>query len=468
MRYDLIIRNGQVVDSRDVYRADVAVHQGRIAAVGDLRGQQAFEEYDASGKYVFPGFIDEHVHSRDPGLTHKEDFAHSSRSAAAGGITTIIEMPNSVPPVRDVASFRARAEHLGAQAFVDFALWGMVLGDLNRADLPALAQEGVVGFKLFWGYALNPRTFALVYNFQPGDDVILPPDEGAIFEAFCTIARTGKPVAIHAENSAVISRLARAEIAAGGKDYASFLRSRPPFTEAHTTRSGIQLAAAAGVHLHVLHVTAAEAVEEIAAARARGQAVTAETCPHYLTLTDEDYARLGIQMKVYPPIRERRHQERLWQAIARGELQALGSDHAPHAVEEKVGDLWTAPAGGSTIQEMVTVMLNHVHAGRLTLSQVAALLAENPARIWGLYPRKGTVQPGADADITIVDMDREVTLASERLLSKCKVSMYDGMRCRGTPVATFLRGRLIMRDGELVGEPQGQLVKPVSPAQARW
>src|SRR5690606_15409209 len=153
-----------------------------------------------------------------------------------------------------------------------------------------------------------PRTFALVYNFQPGDDVIFPPDEGEIFEAFRAIAKTGKPVAIHAENSAVISRLARAEIAAGGKDYASFLRSRPPFTEAHTTRSGIQLAKAAGVHLHVLHVTAAEAMDEIAAARAAGQAVTAEPCPHYLTLTDEDYERLGLGMKAYPPHRQRRHQ----------------------------------------------------------------------------------------------------------------------------------------------------------------
>lgn len=468
MRFDLIIRNGQVVDSRDVYKADVAVHQGRIALVGDLRGWQATEEYDASGKYVFPGFIDEHVHSRDPGLTHKEDFAHSTRSAAAGGITTVIEMPNSVPPVRDVASFHARAEHLAPQAFVDFALWGVVLGDLNREDLAPMAAAGVVGFKLFWGYALDPRTFALVYNFQPGDDVIFPPDEGEIFEAFRAIAKTGKPVAIHAENSAVISRLARAEIAAGGKDYASFLRSRPPFTEAHTTRSGIQLAKAAGVHLHVLHVTAAEAMDEIAAARAAGQAVTAETCPHYLTLTDEDYERLGIAMKVYPPIRERRHQERLWQAVRSGDLQALGSDHAPHAVEEKVGDLWTAPAGGSTIQDMPTVMLNHVSEGRLTLNDVAALLAENPARIWGLYPRKGAVLPGADADLTIVDMDREVTLTSERLVSKSKMSMYAGMRCQGTPVATFVRGRLVMREGELLGDPQGQLVKPVSDPQWRW
>lgn len=468
MEFDLVVRNGWVVDAHDTYRADIGVKDGRIAAVGDLRGMAAAREYDAAGKYVFPGFIDEHVHSRDPGLTYKEDFAHSTRAAAVGGVTTVLEMPNSVPPVSDVASFRARAAHLTPQAFVDYALWGMVLGDFNRESLAALAEEGVIGFKFFWGYALNPKTLALVYNFKKDDDVIFPPDEGEIYDAFCAIAQTGKPVAIHAENSAIIARLAARESARGENDYGAFLRSRPSFTEAYTVRAGIDLAAAAGVHLHILHVTAAEAVDEIAAARRRGQAVTAETCPHYLTLTDEDFHRMGVMMKVYPPVRERRHQDRLWEGVAAGDIQAVGSDHAPHAEEEKKGTIWEAPAGASAVQDLGTVMIAQAAAGRLTLNQVAALLAENPARIWGLYPRKGVLRPGADADMVVVDMEKKTIVRRENQMSKNKVSMYDGMEFPASPVATFVRGRQVMEDGVLIGEPAGQLVKPVAPPQARW
>lgn len=468
MQFDLVVRNGTVVTARESFRADVGVRDGRIAAVGDLRGAQSAETYDAAGKFVFPGFIDEHVHSRDPGLTQKEDFAHSTLAAAAGGITTVLEMPNSVPPVTDAASFRSRAEALQPKAFVDFALWGMMLGDVNREALPALAEAGVIGFKFFWGYALNPKTLALVYNFKKTDDVVLPPDEGQIYESFRTIAQTGKPVAVHAENSDIISRLAARESAGGANDYAAFLRSRPSFTEALTTQTAIAIAAAAGAHLHVLHVTAGDAVDLIAQARARGQAVTAETCPHYLTVTDEDFGRLGVHMKVYPPVRERQHQERLWLGVQRGELQAIGSDHAPHEEREKVGTIWQAPAGACAIQEMATVILDHASRGKLTLNQVAALLSENPARIWGLYGKKGAIQPGADADLTVVDMERRVTIRREDLLSKNKITMYDGMTFQGVPVAAFVRGSQVMDQGRPLGSPRGQLVKPVGPAQARW
>ena len=468
MKFDLILKNGEIVTPRETFRADIGVRNGKIATMGDLKGAQAAEEYDARDKYVFPGFIDEHVHSRDPGLTHKEDFAHSTLSAAAGGITTVLEMPNSVPPVSDIASFHSRAAILTPKAFVDFALWAMVLGDVNTKDLPALAEAGVAGFKFFWGYALNAKTMALVYNVTKNDDVVLPPDDGQIYDAFCTIAKIGRPVAIHAENSEIISRLAAREVASGSTDYAAFLRSRPSFTEAMTAQAGIAIAEAAGAHLHILHISAREVVDLVAFARARGQAVTGETCPSYLTLTDADFSRVGVGMKVYPPIREQAHQDRLWQGLQRGELQTVGSDHAPHLETEKVGTIWTAPAGACAVQSAVPVLLDSVAKGKLTLNQLAAVMSENPARIFGLYGKKGAIKPGADADFTVVDMEKTVTIRKEDTLSKNRINMHEGMTMQGAPVAAFVRGSQVMAGGKPLGQARGQLVRPVAQSQAKW
>ncbi|GGH88624.1 allantoinase [Pullulanibacillus pueri] len=468
MQYDLIIKNGEVVTSQNTFSADIGVSNGKIVDIGMLDGAQTREVYDAKGKYVFPGFIDEHVHSRDPGLTHKEDFTHLTQSAAAGGVTTVIEMPNTVPPVSDEASFYSKVEHLSPKAFVDFALLGMVLGDLNTKKLQAMADAGVVGFKLFWGYYLNPKTLELVYNPSKGDDVLPPPDDGQIFDAFHTIGQTGKAVCIHAENSAVISRMVEIEKNKGKTDYLSFLSSRPSFTEALTIQTGITIANAAGAHLHILHIAAGEGVDLVAEARNKGMKVTGETCPHYLTLTDQDYPRAGVNMKIYPPIREASHQDRLWQGVQQGHIQAIGSDHAPHTEEEKVGDIWNVPAGATGVQTIVPVMLDSVAKGKITLNQLASLLSEAPARIWGLYGKKGVIQPNADADFTIVDMNATMTIRKDDLLSKSQVTPYDGLTMKGAPVASFIRGRQVMSDGKLVGERIGEFVKPVGKSEYKW
>lgn len=462
MEFDVIVRGGEVVSSHDRVAADVGVKDGQVLAVGRLDARDAARTYDASGMLVFPGFIDEHVHSREPGLEHKEDFAHATRAAAAGGVTTVVEMPNSVPPVSDAASFRRRAELLGRSAYVDFAMWGIVLGDANTGDLAALAEAGVVGFKLFWGYALDRRTLALVYDPAPGQEVVPPPDDGQILEAFAAIAATGRPVAIHAENAEVIARLTRREREEGNLDYAALLRSRPAYAEAMTISAGIDLAVQTGAHLHVLHVSSGDGAERIAEARGRGVRVSAETCPHYLFLAAEDYPRLGTAMKVFPPIREGSHRERLWAALAGGTFQTLGSDHAPHTQGEKSADLWSAPAGAAVVQATVPLLLGAVSEGRLDHHDLAALLSENPARLLGIYGQKGVVAPGADADLTIVDPDRPMTLRTQDMLSKSSVMPYDGMTLRGAPVAAFLRGRLVMEGGRLTGgdAPGGRLVKP--------
>jgi allantoinase len=468
MSFDLIVKNGTIVTPQATFQADIGVRAGKIASIGNLGEESAAQVYDAAGKHVFPGFIDEHVHSRDPGLTHKEDFAHSTMSAAAGGITTVLEMPNSVPPVMTAQSFHSRVEEIGPKAFVDFGLWGMINGDINIKEIPALSEAGVIGFKFFWGYALNKETMALVYSFTKDDDVIMPPDEGQIYDAFAAIGQLGKPVAIHAENSNVITRLTAHERASGDNDYASFLRSRPSYTEAMTIQAGITLAKAANVHLHILHIAAGEGVDLVRQARQQGLAVTGETCPHYLLLSDEDWPRLGGDMKIYPPIREKTHQARLWEGIRNGDIQALGSDHAPHGENEKVGDIWTVPAGACGVQGMVPLMLDAAARGELTLNQVAALLSENPARIWGLYGKKGVLLPGADADITVVDMNATMELLNENLYAKNKINPFEGTSVQGVPIAAFIRGTQVMQDGKPVGTPSGQLVKPVTSCQSSW
>lgn len=468
MQFDLLVQNGTIVTPQSTFLGDIGVLNGKIAFVGKLAEANASRVYDATGKHVFAGFIDEHVHSRDPGLTHKEDFAHSTKSAAAGGITTILEMPNSVPPVLDAASFSNRVSEIGPKSHVDFGLWGMVVGDLNTSSLAGMAESGVIGFKFFWGYALNKQTLALVYNFSKNDDVFLPPDEGEIFEAFQEIGRLGRPVAIHAENSNVISRLTMRERASGKTDYAAFLRSRPPFAETLTIQAGITMAANADVHLHVLHMAAGDGVPLVREARRKGLKVTGETCPHYLLLSDEDWPRLGGALKIYPPVREKTHQFTLWEAVRNGDIQAIGSDHAPHEEHEKDGDIWTVPAGACGVQAMVPLMIDAAVRGEVTLNQVAGLLSENPARIWGLYGKKGVLQPGADADITVVDVNKRITLLKTDMYSINKINPFEGVTVQGAPIAAFVRGIQVMENGKPVGGPIGELVRPLGPSQARW
>lgn len=470
MAFDLIIQGGTVVTPQDVFQADIGIRDGRILAIGELKGEGANARFDAGGLYVLPGIIDEHIHSRDPGLTHKEDFYHASQAAAAGGVTTVIDMPNCVPPVTNATALRDRVARLEASAFVDFALYGMILGARNVADLPELAAGGVVGFKFFWGYALNPQTLEVVYHFRPGDPVIFPPGRGEIYESFRVAAQTGLPVAIHAEDTEVISWLVDRAARHGTlhESYRAFLDTRPPFTEAVIAKVGIDLARAAGCHLHILHVSSRETIKAIAQARARNQPVTAETCPHYLFLTAADFDRVGTVMKLYPPIREAEDRESLWEALNRSVLQAVGSDHSPQTPDEKAGDIWKALAGTWGVQTLLPMMLEAVARGRLDLRRMVACLSEGPARIWGLYGRKGCIRPGADADLVLVDPTAEWTITREWLLYRHALTPFENEKVRGRPVATLLRGRWVMQDGKVLGEPSGRFIRPVSKPQAFW
>ncbi|BBN97835.1 allantoinase AllB [Sporolactobacillus terrae] len=462
MHWDHLIKNGTIVTPSETYQANLYIKEGKIAAISKtaLEGT-ADQETDARGQYILPGLIDVHVHSRDPGPTYKEDFFTSTQAAAAGGITTIFDMPNTTPPTRDAASYHAQVDNLTPKAHVDFGLWGIALGPMNNASLPELHNAGVIGIKYFWGYAVNKNTFQLTYNYEPGMTDVLPPlSDGEVYEIFRNVAKTGNVLAIHGEDSSLIQTLTEQVKKSGRDDYEALLDGRPNLAEEVTVQMGTAFSRASGAKLHVLHVTTAEAADAIRRAQAQGAPVSAETCPHYLFLSNEDYPTVGAVMKIYPPVKYKRDQQALWQAINDGTITIISSDHAPHTAEEKSGSLWKIPAGMPGTETMAPLMLNAVNEGKLSLQKLTALMSENPAKRFGIYPQKGSLEVGTDADITIVDLNKETTIKAANLHSKSKVTAYDGWRVKGVPVQTIVRGETIMKNGEIIHGPIGHVVKP--------
>ena len=457
----VLVRGGTIVSSNGMYTADVVCDDGVITAVSAPgRWGDIDETVDASGALVFPGFIDPHVHSRDPGLTHKEDFEHSTAAAAVGGVTTILEMPNVVPPLSDLETFRQRAAYFEQHAHVDFGLWGMSLGSANLDALASLIAEGVAGIKLFWGYALDRKTSELVYNVEDRlpEDLVLPPGNGDVLELFKAVAIAGGLLAAHCEDREVNMASARA-IEGRMAAYDDLLESRPEVAEAAAIAVGVEFARFTSCRFHVVHVSSARGLELIRQARAAGLRVTAETCPQYLTLTDESFATTP-SMKVYPPIRRRQDRDALWGGLVDGTIDSIGSDHAPHTVEEKQQPLATQPAGAVGVETMARIMITEARRRDLPMERIAWLLSEGTARIYGLYPRKGEIRPGADADMTLVDPEREWVIRNRELHSLHPVSPWDGVSGTGAPVRTLVRGKTVMVDGELVGEPGwGRLVR---------
>ena len=466
MQWDHMIKNGNIVTTTSTYQANIYIKNGKIASISseDAR-DNAKEITDASGLYILPGLIDTHVHSRDGGATHKEDFFHSTQAAASGGIACIFEMPNTKPTINNVKNFRKQVENLRKKAHVNFGLWGISLGELNLKDFQSLHEEGVIGFKYFWGYAVNKHTFQLQYNYSDDmKEVIAPFDDGEIFEIFQEIAKTGQILAIHAENNELINHLSRKYGQTANRDYESFLKTRPNLAEELTIQTAISMAKTTGVRLHILHVSTAEGVDLIKRAQEEGYPITAETCPHYLFLTNEDYEKIGPEMKIYPLVKYQKDQDRLWEGIMDGTISYVCSDHAPHTVEEKNGDLTKIPAGMCGVETLAPLMLNEVSNGRLTLGQIVSLLSENPAKQFGIFPKKGAIQVGSDADLTIVDMKQEGVIQREKLHSKSKVTAYDGFKIKGWPVQTIVNGITVMKDGVIQSGPVGQLVTPLKQA----
>ena len=441
MTADLVVNNGKVVSPDAVIEASVAVKDGRILAVGAAEVMPpAKETLDATSMHILPGAIDVHVHFRDPGYPHKEDWESGTAAAAFGGVTTVFDMPNTVPPTGTAEVLAAKHAIAASKAHVDFGLYGL-LGDDTIANVPALVEGGVIGFKLYMG-----NTFGKIPS----------PDTGATLECFEVAAASGKRVSLHAENNDIMERRQKRLMAAGKIDQWAHLAARPNVVAVEAVSRAAILAEWTGARIHVLHISTADELRPLRDAKARGVDITGETCPHYLMLSTDDYKRFPGVIAVNPPVREAKNQEPIWAALLDGTIDLIATDHAPHAPEEKTrNDIWTVDCGFPGVETQMPLMLTEVNAGRMSISDYVRISAFNPARIWGLYPRKGTIIPGADADLTIVDLTRAHTIEDAKLLSRSKISPWNGRRVKGMPVHTIVRGRFVMKDRALVPATKG-------------
>ncbi|MDQ3692718.1 MAG: allantoinase [Chloroflexota bacterium] len=447
IHHDLVIRHGTVVTDRWVAAADIAIADGRIAAIGPELDGDSREEIDAGGLHLLPGVIDAHVHFNEPGRTEWEGWATGSRAVAAGGGTTCFDMPlNAHPPTLDAASFGLKLAAAEAAALTDFALWGgLVPGTLDR--LPELAECGVIGLKAFMS--------------QSGTDDFAAADDLTLYEGMREAARLGLIVAVHAESDAITSRLAARAIAAGQTTARDYLASRPVIAELEAISRAILLAEEAGCALHVVHVSTGRGFELIAAAKARGVDVSCETCPHYLFFTEDDIERLGAIAKCAPPLRSGPEQTALWDKLRSGELPMVASDHSPAPATMKGGDDFFQVWGGiSGCQSTLPALLTAgYHQRGLSLPLIASLSAGYVAHRFRL-PAKGRLEPGADADIALVDLEHVWTLSAGDLHDRHKLSPFTGQAFRGVVRRTLLRGHTIFRDGQFSANPAGRLVRP--------
>jgi len=437
---DLVITGGQLVSPEGMAVQAIAVDGGRIVRIGAPDSMPAARErIDAKGLHVLPGAIDVHVHFREPGFSHKETWTSATQAAAVGGVTTVFDMPNTNPPTSNVEAVLQKIEIAGRQAIVDFGVYGNI-GEKNRDQLKPMAEAGAVSFKLYMG-SENPL-------------VPCPPD-AAILDAFEVLADLGMRCTVHAENTPVLVWRGERLLRSGRRDAAAHLEQHSDIAAIEAmSRTGI-FAEWTGCKVHIAHESTRFSLPHIRFAKERGVDLTAETCPHYLFLSTDDGARLGPNfLRVKPPVREPGHKEPLWQALLDGTIDILSTDHAPHLVEEKRRDsIWDCAPGFPGVETSMRLMLTEVSHGRLTLPQYVRMASAMPARAFGLYPRKGVLAEGADADIVLVDMAKRDVIRAEKLHSIGNATPFEGFEVIGMPVRTLVRGKTVAQDGRPVGQP---------------
>lgn len=431
-RFDLLIRGGTVATPSGIAAADLGVVGGRIAAIGAFANAKAAETFEAKGLHVLPGVIDTQVHFREPGNTHKEDLESGSRAAVLGGVTAVFEMPNTDPPTTTRQAILDKLARARNRMHCDYAFYA----GASPANIGALAalerMPGVAGVKAFLGSSTG---------------TLLLDEEEAILAALRDGSRR---MAVHSEDETRLNE--RKNLRVRG-DPGSHPIWRDVETARLSTERVLRLARAAGRRIHVLHVTTAEELPLLTGAR---DIASVETTPQHLTLAaPECYERLGAYAQMNPPIREARHREALWKAVSEGLIDVIGSDHAPHTREEKDKTYPDTPSGMPGVQTLVTILLDHVNAGRLSLERFADLTSAGAVRLFGIAG-KGRIARGYDADFTIADLKAKRKIENSWIASKCGWTPFDGMTTTGWAVATIIRGKIAMRDGALALEGQGE------------
>ncbi|MDA4130468.1 MAG: dihydroorotase family protein [Thaumarchaeota archaeon] len=444
---EVVIRGGTVVSSRDLFRIDLGISEGKIAIMGNSSHFPSSDKYiDATDKLVIPGAIDTHVHFRDPGFPEREDFESGTKAAAAGGVTTVVDMPNSVPTVVEVETLRKKAESCQKKAFTDFGLYaGAGTDALPR--IPELAKGGALAFKtLMTNYPTPGREAEFRGLHLKMDDSIID-----VMEA---VGGTGLTHVFHCETDYMIRHEVERLKSQGRNDPVAHVDSRPSFAEADAIARILILSRALDSRIHVAHMSTSEGVDLVRNEKKHRSRVSCETCVHYLLLTRKDMERLGTRAKIQPPLRDAATQEALWGGINDGTIDNICSDHSPFTLEEKNRDIWSALPGAPDMENMIPLMLKAVNIGKLEITKLVEISSERPAKIFQMYPRKGQLGVGADADVTLVDMKLEKVIRAEKMQTKGRDStIFDGVSVKGWPVLTMVRGQTVMENGKIIGSP---------------
>ncbi|MGL4610907.1 MAG: allantoinase [Trueperaceae bacterium] len=441
---DLILRAGNVVTPNSVKQLDIAIEDGKVSELSPTLSTTAKEEIIAEGLHIFPGLIDVHVHFNEPGRSEWEGIYTGSSALAAGGGTLFADMPlNSTPPLLDAKTLLAKKQVAEKLAHTDFALWGGLTPN-NLDHLEDLARLGVIGFKAF-------MSNSGIEDFKAVDDL-------SLYEGMKKAAGLSLPVAVHAESESLTSSLTKQIRDKGSKSIRDYLHSRPVIAELEAISRAILFARETGCDLHIVHVSSAKGVALVAEAKQRGIKVTCETCPHYLHFTEEDVERLSAVAKCAPPLRTEEERLKLWQAVKRGDVDMIASDHSPSAPDLKERNDFFAVWGGiSGIQSSLQILLTH--QDKVGLEHIAQLTATNPAQRFMLR-NKGQIKEGFDADLTLMDLDSCETLTKEKLFYRHKQSPYVGQTFQGVIKQTLLRGQVIFKDGKITTTRNGKFVSP--------
>ncbi len=457
MKVDVLVKNARIPQGDRMVETNILVRDGKIAGFSPTAEVDAGEVIDAGGNLVIPGCIDSHTHINDPGFTHRENFQTGTSAAASGGVTTVIDMPcTSNPSVRTVAQLENKLEAVKDKAIVDYAMWGGVTGEdvRNKAleHVQKQADAGVVAFKVYMTPSVP--TYPRVTDAE-------------MLEIFKEVARTGLPVGVHAENYNLCDFYVQKLQAEGRMDGPAWAEARLNLAEKVAIEMVVSFAEYTGVRMHVVHMSTREGAMVIGEAKKRGLPVTAETCPHYLTINAQDaMTRFGSFAKIAPPLRSKEDNAEHWKALADGRIDFVATDHAPYEIAtEKTAPgmhIWNSFPGIPGTETMVPVIVSEgYNKGRISLSRLVEVLSRNPAIHYGLYPRKGAMEIGSDADFTVLDLNYEWTIDKDKMYTMARYTPLHGMKLRGKPVKTIVRGKVVYEDGKgIVGRPgYGEFVK---------
>lgn len=454
-KFDLVIHSDNIYLDHRLTDCYIGVKNGIITTISsyELKGERMI---DASGKLVLPGTIDPHVHLRAPGNEYRETFLTGTQEAALGGVTTILEMPISSPPPYSPEILYNRMALAEREAVVDIAFFGAAGIDQKDSIIPC-SQAGIVGFKTFLHEAPAGREKEFIG--------LTAPDTGDQYELMEILSKTGVITAFHAENNDMIKKNITRLRAEGYVSPIFHERSRPPVVEIETTAKVLLFAEKTGAKVEIAHISTPEAAELVRQAKLKGVYAIAETCPHYLFLNEDALIKFGAFAKCNPPVRSEEERQKMWDYLLMGYFDFIGSDHAPYTREEKErgnGDIFVPPAGFPGLSTRLPLMFTAVKEQKLSLEQMVNLIAENPARIFGLYPQKGVIMVGSDADFVIIDPLRKGIIEKEKMFTKCKDSalVYDGWEVFGQPERTIVRGHDVYHNGIIKVNPgYGKVIK---------